>query len=263
MAGFSHVDCSVAFFSQVAALVRPDHHVLDYGAGRGEHLSDDPVPYRRDLATLKGRAAHVAGCDVDPIITQNPFLDQADVIDPNQRLPYADASFDVIVSRYVFEHIDNPAIVSSELMRVLKPGGWLCVMTPNKWGYVAIAASVIPNKMHARMLSNVQPGRKAEDVFPTRYLLNTKRAVERYFGDKADISMFYTSAEPAYYFGSESGVPRVQVVARAASPEAAHVPLRLHAEAANLTINYQSNRLTIVPGARSSISSTGSGVRSR
>lgn len=202
VAGFSHVDCSVAFFSQVAALVRPDHHVLDYGAGRGEHLSDDPVPYRRDLATLKGRAAHVAGCDVDPIIMQNPFLDQADVIDPNQRLPYANDSFDVIVSRYVFEHIDNPAIVSSELMRVLKPGGWLCVMTPNKWGYVAIAASVIPNKMHARMLSNVQPGRKAEDVFPTRYLLNTKRAIERYFGDKADISMFYTSAEPAYYFGS-------------------------------------------------------------
>ncbi len=38
-------------------------------------------------------------------------------------LPYADNSFDVIVSDQVLEHLANPAIALAEAHRVLKPGG--------------------------------------------------------------------------------------------------------------------------------------------
>ena len=40
VSGFSHIDQEVAFFSQVAALVRPNHVLLDFGAGRGEFYFD-------------------------------------------------------------------------------------------------------------------------------------------------------------------------------------------------------------------------------
>lgn len=200
--GFSHVDGSIAFYSQIAALLQPDHRVLDYGAGRGEQIEDDPVPYRRSLVNLQGRCAHISGCDVSSAVLYNPYLDDALVFDPSKPLPYPDNSFDIIVSRYVFEHVDDPQMTSSELLRVLKPGGWICAVTPNGVGYVALAARAVPNRLHVGALKLIQPGRKAEDIFPTRYKLNSISALRRYFGQSADVYCFRSSSEPAYNFGS-------------------------------------------------------------
>lgn len=200
--GFSRVDWSVAFWSQVNALLQPEHHVLDFGAGRGEHISDDPVAWRRQLATLRGRCREVVGCDVSPAVLENPWLDRADLIAPGKPLPYPDASFDLIVSRMVFEHLHEPQAVAAELLRVLRPGGWIAAVTPNKWGYVAMAARLVPNRLHARLLQRIQPGRHADDVFPTVYRLNTLSAFRRHFGSCCTVHAYRTSAEPAYHFGS-------------------------------------------------------------
>src|SRR5690242_5139173 len=40
-------------------------------------------------------------------------------------LPFADCSIDVILSRQVLEHVENPAAVISEVYRILKPGGYV------------------------------------------------------------------------------------------------------------------------------------------
>jgi ubiquinone/menaquinone biosynthesis C-methylase UbiE len=48
------------------------------------------------------------------------------------RLGFADASFDVIVSFEVFEHLEEPAAYLSECRRVLRPGGRLVLSTPNR-----------------------------------------------------------------------------------------------------------------------------------
>lgn len=202
VSGFAHMDQEVAFFTQVAALLRPDDVVLDFGAGRGEFYDDEPSRYRCWLQNFKGRSAHVDGCDVDPAIFRNETLDEARLIEPGKPLPYEDDRFDIVVSRYVFEHVPDPEWAARELLRVTKPGGWICVLTPNKWGYVAIAAQLAPNALHARVLRRVQPDRKAEDVFPTVYRLNTPRAIRRHFGKGADVYHYSTSGVPSYHFGS-------------------------------------------------------------
>ena len=46
-------------------------------------------------------------------------------------LPYADASFDRIVVIDVHEHVDEPGIVTREIVRILRPGGQLIITTPN------------------------------------------------------------------------------------------------------------------------------------
>ncbi len=216
--GFVHFDQEVAFFNQVHALLRPEHVVLDFGAGRGEFMTQDPVRYRRELQNLRGRCAHVDGCDVDPVVAENPTLDAAAVFAPGEPLPYPDARFDLIVSRYVFEHLPDPAWAARELMRVLKPGGWLCVMTPNKWGYVALGARLIPNRLHAKALRRLQPHRLEEDVFPTAYKLNTVADVKRWFGEHADVHHYSTSAVPSYHLGSPALMRALLVLHRVLPP---------------------------------------------
>jgi SAM-dependent methyltransferase len=201
LGGFSRDDGSVAFYTRIAALLRSDFHVLDYGAGRGGQIETDDAPYRRWLKSLKGRVAHLEGCDVDPVVLQNPFLDHASLLPPDGALPYANECFDLILANFVFEHIADEKAAADELLRVLKPGGIICAITPNKWGYVAIAARLAGNSRHVRWLRHIQPDRAAPDVFPTSYRLNTKRALRRAFAGST-VVMVGHSAEPAYHFGS-------------------------------------------------------------
>lgn len=202
VSGFCHYDQEVCFFTQVAALLRPHHVVLDFGAGRGEWFYDDPVRYRRLLQDFRGTCAHVDGCDVDPAVLGNPALHEAKVFTPGAALPYEDDRFDLIVSRYVFEHIEDPSWAASELLRITKPGGWICAATPNKYGYVALASRLMPNRLHATLLRRIQPHRKEADVFPTVYRLNTPSAIRHHFGHAADIFYYRDSAVPSYHFGN-------------------------------------------------------------
>jgi len=214
VSGFSHVDQEIAFFTQVAALLRPTDVLLDFGAGRGEFMDQDPSEFRRRLQNFRGRCEHVDGCDPDPVVLENPTVDAAQVIEAGKALPYEDNRFDIVVARYVFEHIENPQRVAQELLRVVKPGGWICAMTPNKWGYVALASRLLPNRAHSQALIHVQPGRQACDVFPTRYRLNRPSAVKRYFGHAADVYWYSTSAVPSYHFGNIFVMRILQVVHR-------------------------------------------------
>jgi SAM-dependent methyltransferase len=200
--GFSHVDGTISFYTQIAAVLKPTDRVLDFGAGRGEPLLDDENSYRRGLSNLQGRCAHVEGCDVDPVVLTNPFLDHAEVIEPGKPLPYPDDNFDIVFARSVFEHIDDSEWLARELLRIVKPGGLIAASTPNKFGYFAVAARMVPNRLHAGALSKVQPGRKAEDVFPTRYRLNSAALLRKAFGERALVYVSYMSSEPGYHFGS-------------------------------------------------------------
>jgi SAM-dependent methyltransferase len=48
-----------------------------------------------------------------------------------QRLPFADGSFDVVVSDDVIEHLVDTDAYAREIARVLVEGGWLFLSTPN------------------------------------------------------------------------------------------------------------------------------------
>jgi ubiquinone/menaquinone biosynthesis C-methylase UbiE len=48
------------------------------------------------------------------------------------RLPCADTSFDIIISSECIEHTADPQAAIKEMIRVLKPNGWLIITTPNK-----------------------------------------------------------------------------------------------------------------------------------
>jgi 2-polyprenyl-3-methyl-5-hydroxy-6-metoxy-1,4-benzoquinol methylase len=176
--GYSRVDGTVPFFQRVQALARPEMVVLDVGCGRGavvDRLERDPWEKCR---ILKGVCKKVIGIDVTDAGRENVLIDEFRRIE-GDRWPVESESIDLLVSDAVLEHLADPDLFFSECCRVVKPDGYACFRTPNRWGYPFIAATIIPNRLHAKVISFVQPGREAHDVFPTYYRANTVGALRR------------------------------------------------------------------------------------
>lgn len=213
--GFSRVNKNLEFYSRVNALITPESVLVDFGAGRGGFM-DEPDSYLRRLRLFKGRVAKVIGVDIDPAVTENQSVDEAIVWTPGERIDIPDASVDIVMSDFTFEHVDDPDLVVAELQRIVKPGGWICARTPNKWGYIAIGSRMVPNRLHARVLQRLQPGqREAHDVFPTRYRMNTRRAMARLFPSPTWNVVAYTvNGEPVYFGHSRLLIYSVYAVSK-------------------------------------------------
>jgi len=201
--GFTDIDGTIAFFNRINALLAPSFMVLDVGCGRGAY-ANDPIQLRQKLRILKGKVSRVIGIDVDPLAQENPFLDEFHLIKEGD-WPIANDSVDLIVCDHVLEHIGNPAQFFSAARRTLKEGGYFCIRTPNRWSYIAIAATLIPNRYHSKVTSVVQEGRKAEDVFPTLYKCNTIRHIKNMMKKHGFEGVVYGyEAEPSYLSFSKS-----------------------------------------------------------
>jgi SAM-dependent methyltransferase len=174
--GFPHDSGSLDFYARIVSLLRSDMVVLDLGAGRGANLDAVEDRFPHNLTRLQGRVAKLVGADVDTAVLTNRHLDEAHVIEPGRPLPFDSARFDLIYSDWVLEHVEDPQSFSAEIGRILKPGGWFCARTPGKWGYIALAARLLPGRLHGGVLHRVQAERRDEDVFQKYYRVNTLRA---------------------------------------------------------------------------------------
>ena len=200
---FTKLDGTIRFYVFVKAIMMKlcARRVLDFGAGRAAFWHQDTSAFKLDLRDLRTTGAEVTAADIDEAVLDHPCSDKQVVLRPGAPLPFADGEFDVVVSDMTFEHIVNVGQVCAELLRVLKPGGYICARTPNRSGYVRIASSLVPDALHARALRWVQPDREGMDVFPTVYRLNSPGQARRAFRG-CSVFHFYDSAEPAYFFGS-------------------------------------------------------------
>jgi SAM-dependent methyltransferase len=109
-------------------------------------------------------------------IKENRLVD-ASVLSDAGRLPFAAETFDIVFSRYLWEHLEHPRAVFAEMARVLKPGGKLVLLTPNRFHYVALISRITSHAVHRKL--SVLRGNQPEDTFPTFYRSNTRRDLER------------------------------------------------------------------------------------
>ena len=104
--------------------VQKDWNILDYGCGPG----------RRVYELLDAGYKNVSGVDViDYLELREPGDRERFHVAPDGRIPLPDATFDLIISDQVFEHVMDQPRAWREIVRVLKPGGISVHVIPAKW----------------------------------------------------------------------------------------------------------------------------------
>jgi 2-polyprenyl-3-methyl-5-hydroxy-6-metoxy-1,4-benzoquinol methylase len=128
---------------------RPRGWLLDVGCYDGQFITQ--VAQRAgegivgvDVAHVALRAAHARG--LEPVRAQ-----------VEATLPFGSASFATVVAAEVIEHVFDTQAVLSELARVLQPGGWLVLTTPNLVALSGRAQLVLGRSPH-NVEFDVSPG---------------------------------------------------------------------------------------------------------
>jgi SAM-dependent methyltransferase len=141
--------------------------VLEAGCGRTTRLAD-----HRD------RIGRLVGIDLDGAAgRENASLDEFIEADLSGPLPFEDATFDLVYSNFVVEHLDDPARTFREFHRVLRPDGWLVLLTSNRSNPFMAAARAMPQRFRV-LVKRRGAGAVERDVFPARYRANTPAALE-------------------------------------------------------------------------------------
>jgi len=160
-----------AFDGAFAPYVSADTVLLDAGCSRG-----DP-----DLPSLR-RTRQTVGCDLDLAGLRGNRIERDRVCTSLDTLPFVDGAFDVVVSKFVVEHLADPLRVFREFARVLRPGGIVALLTPSRYSVFALISRCIPERVKAVCKAHLFGGYE-EDTFPTHYRANTARRLTGLMAD--------------------------------------------------------------------------------
>jgi len=121
---FGPFDSNIQFVKQTGVLSR-EAKILEIGSGKGRLLSHF-FKQGYDIRGVETNREYIAASRV--LFGELPVS----AVD-SEHLPANDESMDIVMSFDVFEHIPDTDSHLREVHRVLKPGGYYLLQTPNKW----------------------------------------------------------------------------------------------------------------------------------
>jgi ubiquinone/menaquinone biosynthesis C-methylase UbiE len=136
--------------------------VLDVGCGAGGVME-----------VLSREVRLAVGIDVDLPSLQG-HRDQTHLLAASDlaRLPFPANSFDLVVSSWVLEHLQEPREALAEVARVLRPGGHFVFLTPNAHNLITWLNRLVPRLAQSRLVAWLY-GRQERDTFPVVYRANS------------------------------------------------------------------------------------------
>jgi SAM-dependent methyltransferase len=123
----SHATTNDALLRLIKSSLTRPLRILDVGCGRGFFLGQMAAIYRERGWPIEG---NLLGVDIDLADYQANDV-PAQQIDVNQKLPFADATYDVVLAIEVFEHTRAPYLLMQDIARLLAPGGRILLSVPN------------------------------------------------------------------------------------------------------------------------------------
>ena len=109
----------------------PGRRILDLGSGMGGTSVALALAGAVPLAFEYNRAY----CDIIRLRAGRYELRMPVINGAGERLPFADASFDLAIAWDVVEHVQDPERLLAELARVLRPGGRALLTVINRFAY--------------------------------------------------------------------------------------------------------------------------------
>jgi SAM-dependent methyltransferase len=182
----------------VAAAVTPETALLDLGCGR-DSLAGEAIP----------EARRTVGIDLSfSDVRHNQTVAHALLAD-GETIPFTSASFDVLISQWVMEHLARPQRVFNEMARVLRPNGQAILFTTNALNYVPLASRLAPEKLQSSVLERWLR-RPTHESFPTHFRANTHRRLS-HLAQRAGLKLtaceyvgnpFYLAFSPLLFRGA-------------------------------------------------------------
>ena len=126
-------------------LPRPGEKLLDVGCGLGRDV--------QRLAHIVGPSGQAVGLDRSEAMIDaagKTIIGSANVayaVGDTHALPFPDDWFDGARADRTLQHVDNPAAVLKEMLRVVRPGGRIAVTEPD-WGSLIIDTSDPAAELH-------------------------------------------------------------------------------------------------------------------
>jgi SAM-dependent methyltransferase len=157
------------FHELIAQHLRPGIRVLDVGCGQGDVA---PFPWRA-FPTVE-----LIGIDTDAAAFANQSLRRFLPLQAGAPWPIEQESIDLVLCRYVLEHVEDPHQFFDNVRRSLKPGGLFLFLTPNLRHPIAMLSRVLPGAVKRRVLRWAK-GIQEEQVFPTCYRANSPPRLAR------------------------------------------------------------------------------------
>lgn len=155
-----------------------DGKFLELGCGNGKLLVQLSQRKLYDAENIYGiEQSHVA---IEPL---RPVLPNVRVGNIQERLPYDDGMFDVVVMTEVIEHLLYPWEVVREIRRVLRPGGTLLLSFPNFLNLPWLLIRVLGELLEKTSWTVLQPVDRMY-TFPVmaRHIRNEGFVIERVNG---------------------------------------------------------------------------------
>jgi 2-polyprenyl-3-methyl-5-hydroxy-6-metoxy-1,4-benzoquinol methylase len=165
-----------------ARAMKPSGRVLEFGAGTATLIT---------RLVADGWPCILTGADLLPRPAGLPHGVDWIQSDLNAPLACSDSSFDAIISTEVIEHLENPRAVFREFSRLLTPGGWLLLTTPNQESIRSLASLVVRGH-HVAFL---------DESYPAHLTALVRRDIERLCAEAG-------FDRPAFSYTASGAVPK-------------------------------------------------------
>ncbi len=124
---------------------QPSGKLLDVGCGVGW-----------STAVFAHRGYDATGIDLNPLAFEPPTQSNLVLqLGSALEIPFADREFDVVTSYQVLEHVPDPRQMLTEMLRVTRPGGVVCVVGPNLLGLSGSMMGIVKYVWKARPVSSI------------------------------------------------------------------------------------------------------------
>jgi SAM-dependent methyltransferase len=130
----------------------------------------------RPLFTKQETVEYI-GIDIDRSFPWESVYDR--FYGQSAELPIPDLQADLIVSKYLFEHVPNNYLLLQNLKSWLAPGGVSVHMFPCGWHPFSIANRLLGNRIARWLIPVIRPGTEAVTGYPAYYHICNSWSLER------------------------------------------------------------------------------------